>query len=79
MAQKKLVDKVIDITAAGVTLGVGGGVLGATGAIGDANVQRVTATAQRGLGVASVALPVAGSKAVLDELAKLEKKRALHK
>lgn len=74
MAEKKLTDKVIDITTAGVTLGVGGGVLGATGAIGNPQVQGITATAQRGLGLASVALPVAGSKAVLDELAKLGKK-----
>lgn len=75
MAGKDIVKKVADITAGGVSLGVGGAVLGATGGLGNAQVQGLAATAQSGLGVASVALPVAGAKVALDELAKLGKKR----
>jgi hypothetical protein len=75
MAGKKLTDKVIDITTASVSLGVGGIVVGGLGSIGNPQVQRIAETSQRGLGLASVALPVAGAGAVLDELAKLGKKR----
>ncbi|GAG90059.1 unnamed protein product [marine sediment metagenome] len=69
--KKKLTDKVMDIVTGGVALGTGSLTLASVGAAGGPQTRALTATTQRGLGVAAVSMPVAGAGVVLGEVQKM--------
>ena len=76
--ERKLTSKVLDVVAAGATLGAGSLAMGSIGAAGGAQTQALTVTAHKGLGVAGVAMPAASAGIVFGELqamGKLGKKR----
>ena len=71
--RKKLTSKVLDVVAGGVALGAGSLTVGAVGAAGGAQTRALAARAHAGLGVAGVAMPVAGAGIVLGEMRKMGK------
>lgn len=74
MPRKKngIIEATADIVGAGAAIGIGGITLGAIGAHGGPQVQRLAATEQSGLSVLSGALPAKAGVSLLKELSKLK-------